>query len=93
MCNEVLGFILMLRTEHKLKIDVDSRIFLSSGFEAVFTPPGGWTEMDGGGEKTQRHRGETGAGGHHGLRSPLVSPEQYTCFSPKNCLKIPLLKI
>lgn len=55
MCNEVLGFILMLRTEHKLKIDVDSRIFSSSGFETVFVPPWGWMEMDGGGGKTQQH--------------------------------------
>lgn len=39
MGNEVLGFILMLRTEHKLKIDADSRTFPSSGFERVLVQP------------------------------------------------------
>ena len=48
MCNEEQGFILMLRTEHKLKIDVDSRIFSSSGFQTVLIQT--WDQMgrDGG---------------------------------------------
>ena len=48
MCNEELGFILMLRTEHKLKIDVDSRIFSSSGFQPVLIQTQGWMGRAGG---------------------------------------------
>ena len=48
MCNEELGFILMLRTEHKMKIDVDSRIFSSSGFQPVLIQTQGWMGRDGG---------------------------------------------
>lgn len=55
MCNEVLGFILMLRTKHKLKIDVDLRRFSSSGFQMMLLQPragGGW-----GRGRTQQHLG------------------------------------
>ena len=48
MRNEELGFILMLRTEHKLKIDVDSRIFSSSGFQPVLIQTQSWMGRDGG---------------------------------------------
>lgn len=89
MCNEVLGFILMLRTEHKQKIDGDSRIFPSSGFKHFLCRQGGW-----GGERTQhRLTSRTPESGATRTPPPLLSLAQsnIVAFTP-NCLKSPLLK-
>ena len=82
MCNEEQGFILMLRTEHKLKIDVDSRIFQAVVFKRCsFRLETGWAGMGG---RTDPLCGEAEQWGGSRVSFPsLMGPQQKACFLPK----------
>lgn len=71
----MLGFILMLRAKHKLKIDGDSRIFSSSGFEAGLVHTWGLAGVAGEG-KDPAAPGETGERGAASRAPSLFSPAQ-----------------
>lgn len=72
----MLGFILMLRAKHKLKIDGDSRIFSSSGFEAGLVHTWGLAGVAGEGKDPAAPGGNQGEG--RSIEGPLslFSPAQ-----------------
>lgn len=87
MCNDVLGFILMLTTKSKLKTDVDSRQFSSCGFQMALMRGLDGDEWGRGKDTAASHRG-WGVGGSRASFLPLTGPEQHVCFSPKIAFKL-----
>lgn len=84
----MLGFILMLRAKHKLKIDGDSRIFSSSGFEAGLVHTWGLAGVAGEGKDPAAPGGNRGEGcSIEGPPSLLASPEQCGCCSLHTAFK------